>query len=202
MTRPVRITFGKNFQKKRGKKVMNLTAYDIDIYRLANRAYQYQYQIDREFFKNFENSLVEQGGLQAKVLLDKQESLIALNFHIAGTVELECDRSLEKFDYPVNINEKLLFQYGQEEQELTEEIVIITRDTQSINVAQYIYEFIGLAIPMKKLHPKYEKDDNPFTDGEIVYTSERGGTEENNHSEDNGDDNIDPRWDILRNLKK
>lgn len=184
---------------------MNLAAYNIDIYKLANRAYQYQYHIDQEFFKNFENSLVERGDLQAEVRLDKQENLIGLSFYIAGTVELECDRSLEKFDYPVKIDEKLLFQYGPEEQELTEEIVIITRNTQNINVAQYIYEFIGLAIPMKKLHPKYEGDDNPLTEGEIVYTSEHRGAEEGNNrsSEDSTvDDNIDPRWNVLKNLKK
>lgn len=179
---------------------MNLTDYDIDIYKLANKVYQYQYHIGHDFFKNFENSLVEQGNLQAEVVLDKQETLITLGFHITGTIELECDRSLEKFDYPLEINEKLLFQYGSEEQELTEEILIITRNTQSINVAQYIYEFIGLAIPMKKLHPKYRGDDNPFLEGEIVYTSDSEKIDKD-HSPEN-DDNIDPRWNILKNLKK
>lgn len=177
---------------------MKLTDYTIDIYKLANKVYQYQYQIDQNFFKNFENSLVEQGNLQAEVMLDKQENLITVGFHITGTIELECDRSLEKFDYPVIVNEKLLFQYGTEEQELTEEIVIITRNTQSINVAQYIYEFIGLAIPMKKLHPKYEKDDQPFIEGEIVYTSDHGEDTDDHSSHD---DQIDPRWDILKKLK-
>lgn len=176
---------------------MKLTDYNIDIYKLPNKVYQYQHQIDQNFFKYFENSLVEQGSLLSEVTLDKQETLITIDFHITGTVELECDRSLEKFDYPIAVHEKLLFQYGAEEQELTEEIVIITRNTQTINVAQYIYEFIGLAIPMKKIHPKYAKDDNPFLEGEIVYTSNHTQDQE----DDSSDDQIDPRWDILKKLK-
>ncbi len=176
----------------------NLSEYDIDIYKLANKVYDYRYFIDQNFFKNFDNSLVTQGNLQATVVLDKQENLITVGFHITGTVELECDRSLEKFNYPLTVNEKLLFQYGTEEQELTEEIIIITRNTQRINVAQFIYEFIGLAIPMKKLHPKYREDENPFVEGEIIYTSDH--VQDKDRQVD--DDSIDPRWNILKNLKK
>ncbi len=175
---------------------MKLKAYDIDIYKLPNKAHEYQYNIRQDFFKHFENSLISEGKLQADITLDKQERLIVLKFHIYGTVELECDRSLEKFDYPLDTKEQIILQYGAEEQELSEELAVITRNTQRINVAQYIYEFIGLSIPMKKLHPRYEDNDSPFAEGEIVYSSGAA-----NQQEDDTKDQLDPRWDILKKLK-
>lgn len=180
--------------------VKNLAHFDIDIYKLANKEYKYQYQIDKSFFDHFENSLVRKGNLNAEVTLDKQDNLITAIFDIRGTIELECDRSLEKFDYPVEIHEKILYQYGEEEQELTDEIVIITNNTQKINVSQYIYEFIGLSVPMRKIHPKYAEEDNPLVEGEIIFSSSTAQDHENNSGEEDNNP-VDPRWNALKNLR-
>ena len=60
---------------------------------------------------------------------------------------------------------------------------------QEINLAQIIYEYIFISIPMKKVHPNYlTENENEF--GEIIYKSEN----------DSSDDAIDPRWDALKKL--
>lgn len=180
--------------------VKNLAHFDIDIYKLANKQYKYQYQIDKSFFDHFENSPLEKGDLKLEATFDKQENLITVLFDIKGSVELECDRSLEKFDYPVEIHERVLYQYGEEEQELSDEIIIITNDTQKVNIAQHIYEFIILSVPMRKIHPKYAEEDNPFVDGEIIFSSSTAqGSEKDSNEED--ESSVDPRWDALKNLK-
>ncbi len=178
---------------------MSLSDYTIDIYKLSNKVHQYQYRINHHFFENFAHSPVTEADLKAEIMLDKQVTLITLGFHITGTIAMECDRSLEMFDHPVDIRQRLLFQYGPQEQELTEEMIMITRGTQSIEVAQYLYEFITLAVPMKKLHPRYEKDGNPFVDGEVVYTSDTRPAEKNHTPEE---DSVDPRWSILKKFKQ
>jgi uncharacterized metal-binding protein YceD (DUF177 family) len=69
-------------------------------------------------------------------------------------------------------------------------------------VAQYIYEFIGLAVPMKKIHPRLAAEQYEETEeGILVYRSagEADGAEGDDESE--GDD-VDPRWQILKNLPK
>jgi uncharacterized protein len=177
--------------------VKQLRAFDIDIYKLSDKTHQYQYAIDAEFFENFPNSLIEKGNLQVMVTLDKQPRLIQVDFDITGTVTLVCDRSLEPFEYPLHIQEGLIFQYGDEEKELTEEVTIITRNTQKINLAQDIYEFIGLAIPMKKIHPKFrtEDDDLPFTKGTVVFTTQQDS------DTDNAPEATDPRWEALKKLR-
>ena len=49
-----------------------------------------------------------------------------------------------------------MFKYGDKDEEITDEIMIIHRDTATLELGQYIYEFIALAIPLKKLHPKFQ----------------------------------------------
>jgi uncharacterized metal-binding protein YceD (DUF177 family) len=177
--------------------VKQLRAFDIDIYKLSDKKHQYQYAIDAEFFENFPNSLIEKGNLQVMVTLDKKPRLIQVDFDITGTVTLVCDRSLEPFEHPLHIQEGLIFQYGEEEKALTDEITIITKNTQKINLAQDIYEFIGLAIPMKKIHPKFrtEDDDLPFTKGSVVFTTQQDA------DTNNAPEATDPRWEALKKLR-
>ena len=173
--------------------------YDIDIINLSNETHDYEYVIDSSFFQGFEGSYIEKGNLNVKVALTKSETLLMSSFHIDGIVGLICDRSLEPFDYEIKTSNNLIFKYGDDYVELTDEIVTIPHNAQKINVAQYIYEFIGLAVPMKKLHPKFKKEEDEFEEADtiLIYstTSETEGEEEDK-------DEIDPRWDILNKLKK
>lgn len=177
-----------------------LEKFNIDIYKLPNTIHNYQFEIGNSFFEAFENSIVNKGKGEVHVVLEKSETLIKLAFDINISVELECDRSLDLFDYPILTEDGLILKYGDREEEISEEIIMIPHEKQKINLAQYIYEFIGLAIPMKKLHPRYK--DESETD-ELIYTSETSSKDkpsEEDKSADEGD--IDPRWTKLKNLKK
>nr|WP_255647333.1 DUF177 domain-containing protein [Fulvivirga sedimenti] len=105
---------------------------------------------------------------------------------------LVCDRSLREFTYDMNEAHEVLFKFGDEEMEMDDDVYIITRNTQRIDFSGFIYEFIILAVPMKKVHPDLEDE----SEEEIIYTSE---TE---HTEDNDSDETDPRWEMLKKLKK
>jgi uncharacterized protein len=174
--------------------------FDIDIYRLSNRKHDYEYVLESSFFADFDNSIVEMGKLNAKVTLDKSETLILANFLIEGYVELVCDRSLEKFNYPIKLDKKLIFKFADEFSELSDEILTIPKDTQKLNMAQYIFEFIGLAIPMKKLHPRFiTEDEHEDAEAILIYSTKKSTESE---EEDNSSGDTDPRWNILNNLKK
>ena len=87
-----------------------------------------------------------------------------------------------------------MFKYDQEEKELTEEIVLISRERASLDVGQYLYELIGVSVPIKRLHPKFQNDDLEESDIQLVYSSPIEKTE-------NEEDAIDPRWEKLKKLK-
>lgn len=182
-----------------------LRAYDIDIIKLKEGKHTFSFEVKDEFFKFYEaDDWVNGSDLTASVTVTKTASLMEADFDIAGTIRLTCDRSLEEFDHPMEVVEKVIYKYGLVEEEISEDVLMITKDTPSINVAQLIYEFILLSIPAKKIHPDYldEMDDDEFEEeGSLVYLSNE------NDKGEAGEDNIpeklgDPRWEILNKLKK
>ena len=180
-----------------------LKAYDVEILRLNEGLYNLSFDVGDDFFSEFEdNDIVTKGELLANVLLKKETGLIEVLFDINGKVELTCDRSLEKFDHSLQTSQTIVYKYGAEEKEVNEEIYIITRDTPKINLAQLIYEFILLAIPLKKIHPDHWKEmdvDHDKREGMLVYKSEP--IDKPSLSTDDGQ-SADPRWEILKKLKK
>lgn len=175
----------------------DLKDFDIAIVGLKDKTYEFDFEGDSSFFALFENSLVKKGHFSAKLILEKSSTMMQLNFRITGSVELICDRTLEPFEHSLDIQARHILKFGDDNKELTDEIEIINRHIATINVGQYIYEFIGLAIPMKKIHPKvagqtYEENE----EGLLVY---RSPTDE--AAPDGKDEpNIDPRWEALKKL--
>ena len=168
--------------------------YDVNIYHLKEGEHQYQFEIEDSFFQMFEGSLVYHGKVQVSLTLEKRSSLIELKFNSQGHYQLICDRSLQEFNYPVSSENKVILKFGDENKEIDEDIYMILPDTQKLNLAQWIYEFIMLTVPMKKIHPDLanELDDVEF--GKIVYSSEDDSKAEDTENE------IDPRWLKLKNL--
>ena len=172
----------------------DLSTYWIDIIGLSNKVHRYEYSIRDGFFNNFDGSEVSKGSLNCSLKLTKNDNFIEMEFDISGKVGLICDRSLDPFDYPVNITKAILFKYGEEDREIDDEIEMISRHRQGINLGQYIYEFIIMAIPMKKLHPRYAGKISENPKDELIYSS---GDE---HGKDLGELD-DPRWEALKKLR-
>ena len=173
-----------------------MKAFTINIIGLSNKEHQYDFHIDNEFFRQYGNGIVSEGDLDVVVTLGKRETMIEARFEIKGKVKLICDRSLDPFQHPLKIDERIIFKFGDANEELSDEIIMIHRDSDHLELGQYIYEFIGLAIPMKKLHPRYEGelDLDEEAEGKIIYTS-------GSDSEDDDNEDIDPRWEQLKKLK-
>lgn len=173
---------------------MGVAAYSVNIVGLSNKEHQFQYEFGDEFFRKYGTDIVSEGKFLVDLLLTKRETFIETEFKISGTARLICDRSLEPFDFPIESKNKIVFKYGDEYQEMTDEIIIIPRDTATLELGQYMYEFISLGIPLKKLHPRFQDEPEDESEGKIVYTSEK--TEAKKDEEE-----TDPRWNILKKLK-
>ena len=177
---------------------MGLKEFRVNIIGLSNnKVHQFQFEIGNEFFSSYGAGLVSEGTFHADVSLDKHETFIEARFIISGKAKLICDRSLDPFQYPMDIDKKIVFKYGDADEELSDEIIMIHRDSDHLELGQYIYEFISLEVPIKKLHPRYqdEWDEADDSEGKIIYTSA------DSSQKDNNDDDIDPRWEKLKKLK-
>jgi uncharacterized protein len=166
-----------------------LEAYRINIQGLSNKIHQFELDLGDDFFNTYGTELVAAGNLNAKLTLDKRETFLEATFQIKGSVSLTCDRSLEIFLYPIELDRKIIFKYGHEDVEISEDVLMIQFDTVSLELGHLMYEFIGLSVPMKKLHPRFAQEDDQ--EG-IVYSSEV----------EKDADEIDPRWEILKKLNK
>ena len=178
-----------------------LSKYNIDIYGLEDKQYDYDMESGDAFFEELEQDIVEKGHFKTHVQLIKSATMIQIHFHTEGTVGLICDRSLEPFEEPFVSDEKIILKYGDRNEELTDEIEIIYRNTPRINVARYIFEFIALSLPFKKIHPdlRDEEDGLPGQEDEVVlvYSSQS----DNDTEEEEPEEKIDPRWEALKKLK-
>jgi uncharacterized metal-binding protein YceD (DUF177 family) len=165
--------------------------FSVNILGLSKGVHQFEFHMEDAFFKGYGQEVIDKGEFTAKVTLDKKETFIDADFKIEGNAHLVCDRSLDEFDYPLSISRKIVFKYGEEPKEVSDEIIIITHDQQKLDVGQFMYEFIALEIPIKKLHPRFKETEDE-TDGEIIYTSS---------SSNDGEEIVDPRWEKLKKLK-
>ncbi|RDV11815.1 DUF177 domain-containing protein [Pontibacter diazotrophicus] len=177
-----------------------LRDYEIGIAKLSNKQHLYEFELDDSFFDLFGKDIILGGNLIAHVELDKTESMLTFHMDIKGHVRLTCDRSLDEFDYPIDVQSKFRIKYGDENVELDDDLWQITPNTQAINIAQHLYDYIGLAVPMKKLHPRFvEETDEDDDDQDILIYSSRNAAESDDEDDDD-DEDVDPRWDALRNL--
>ena len=161
-----------------------LNTFKIDIFRLENKQYLHEFEGSDDFFEALDQDLIKKGNFKAKVVLNKNETMIQMMYQITGSVELTCDRSLDLFDFPVDITQKMILKFSDHNEEITEELMLIDRNTQYINVAQDIFDFIGLQIPIKKLHPRFLKD-------EVTYESLMKKFEDEYKEEDTDEDELD-----------
>jgi uncharacterized metal-binding protein YceD (DUF177 family) len=167
--------------------------YSIPLAGLREGRYTYDFSIGNDFFEPFKESEIRRGELIAEVVLDKRSSHLELLIKISGSAEVTCDRCLELFYIKVSCTNKLYVKQGKEWDDTDPEIIIMPVEQQHFDMSQFFYEFIHLALPIKRTHPDDSKG-NSTCDPEMI-----------RNLEDHlitGENNSDPRWDELRKLKK
>lgn len=151
--------------------------------------HQYDFSIEDSFFDYFEYSEVKKGKLEMLIILEKLDNMLSFDFLINGNIETECDRCLEKLILPIQTKERLIARFGEHYSEEDDDLIIIPKDETTIDLSQYIFEFISLQLPIQKVHPDDEKG-NISCDSEIIKLLERHISQE-----------TDKRWDILKNIQ-
>ncbi|MCC5920308.1 MAG: DUF177 domain-containing protein [Cyclobacteriaceae bacterium] len=170
--------------------------YSIEIHGLSQGNHEFNFEINNQFFDLFEDveeKVLNQATLSVNADLRKTPTMIEINFHVSGSYKLECDRSLRKFDHAVSFDHRFIFKYGDPNEEMGDDVKVISDAQQNIELADILYEIISLSVPMKKLHPEESEE-------EVVYYSTSTDDEEAEEEASN-DSNEDPRWAALKKLK-
>lgn len=176
------------------ERMKPLDAFKIPIMSLENKVYEYQMAGDSEFFEAFEQDWIQKGSFKVEAKVDKSTTMIQVYLQIQASLEMICDRSLEAFDYPVHVKEKLIYKFADHNEDMGDNLYLLDRKEPYIDLSQDIYDFIAIQVPMKKLHPRFV-DENEDSENDIfLYTTETA------EESDEKEQETDPRWNILKNL--
>ncbi len=168
--------------------------YTIPFVGLKVGNHDFEYKIDETFFEYFEYDDFNDVKVNVDVLLNKKSTLLELNFKITGYVNLNCDLTNEPYDQEITHDFDLVVKFGQEYNDENIDILIIPHGEHEINIQQYIYELIVLAVPAKRIHPGIE---DGTLNSEILKKLEELSPKE---EKENKDEDIDPRWNTLKKL--
>ena len=158
--------------------------------------HQFDFQINKAFFDNFDYHEYDNCDIKVTVVLDKKSTILELSFKHKGTIYVPCDLTNEMFNLPIKGKIKLVVQFGENFNNDNEELLILPHGEFQIDVSQYIYEMIVLSVPLKRIHPGI-KDGTLKTEtlDKLTELSVKKAKKEVQQEE-----NIDPRWDKLKQL--
>lgn len=173
---------------------------EIQFSGLKSGIYNYDYTLDDSFFSEFKNEKILGGKVFFDVKLEKKESLMLFNFAYSGKVRTTCDRCLEELEWPIEGKEMLCVKLSDTETSDDENVVILPESAFKIDLAQWMYEYVAVSMPIQCVHPD-DTDGNPTCDPEMLkYISDEN--ENDNENQDEETEGIDPRWEALLKLKK
>ncbi len=164
----------------------------LSFFGLKEEKYKFEYKIDKQFFESFK--LDEFLDADFRIVLDfnKKSTLLELHFESEGVGTVACDVTNEPFELPMKGNLDLVVKFGDEFNDDHEEVLILPHGEHQLDLSQYIYEMIVLAVPLKKIHPGI---DDGSLKSDILNKLEELSPGKNKEI-----DEIDPRWEDLKKL--
>jgi uncharacterized protein len=144
-----------------------LSFYNVAFKGLSQGKHVFDYEVDDKFFNEFDGGLIDEGRVIVRLTLEKQSSLMILWFDLKGTIKVQCDRCLEMYDQPIESHDRIFVKFGEKEFSNGDDVIWVSTNDYQLNMAQLIYEYIGLALPIKRVHPD-DKNGNSTCDPEMI----------------------------------
>jgi|SRR5205809_2196071 len=135
--------------------------FEIAFVGLKPGVHHFEYLIDNKFFAHYGQQDFSNCNANIKLELDKKNSFMLLKFDVDGTVDVSCDRcgnplTLRLWD-EFKVMVKLVDNPDEmNEQEEDPDVYYISRGESHLHLADWIYEFINLSIPLQKMCPPDE----------------------------------------------
>ncbi|PUZ21669.1 DUF177 domain-containing protein [Chitinophaga parva] len=148
-----------------------LREFDIPFVGLTPGVHSFEYQITDSFFENYGEQDFRDCQATVKLQFDKKASFFMLKFEIGGKAMVDCDRCGAPFELRLWDDFHLVVKLVDNPEEMSNDedpdVAYIARTESHVNVADWIYEFINLSIPMQHIHPDLP-DGRPGCDPEVL----------------------------------
>lgn len=164
--------------------------YNVDLKGMKAASLELEFDLDNAFFADIDGEEFQRGAVNAKVLVKKNKDIFDFSFALAGHVVVPCDRCLDDLDIEVDAENTLRVKLGDEYAD-EGDIVVVPEQDGDFNLSWYLYEFIALALPMKRVHAP-GKCNHEMT----------GKLKKHSHEANEGEEQeVDPRWAGLKNIQ-
>lgn len=173
-----------------------LGTYKVELKGLKESSATYEWVVGNDFFALVEGEDVQKGNVNVKLTVTKEANLYNLDFELQGNAIVSCDRCLDDLSLPIDTTGDLKIKLGEDFDD-DGEILIVPEDDGTVNVAWYIYEFIVLSLPLKKVHAPGKCNREMMSKlsehliDEVAGDSDESGMESGE---------IDPRWNDLKKI--
>lgn len=157
--------------------------------------HRFDFSISKSFFEYFKYEEFNDVDIKLDVLLNKKNTMLEFTLAFEGVVNVNCDITNEPFNQDIKGDYHFVVNFGEVFNNENEALLIIPHGSYEINIQQYIYESIVLAVPTRKVHPGVE---NGTLKSDILTKLEELRPKQN-ISFDEGE-TTDPRWDELKKL--
>jgi len=171
-----------------------LKEFTIPFVGLKDGEHTFNFEIKNTFFEHFEYDDFNDVNIHLDVLLNKKTTLLEFALSFQGTVNVNCDTTNEPYDQDVSGKYHFVVKFGEELNNENEDLLILPHGSHQVNIQQYIYESIVLAIPTRRIHPGVE---DGTLKSEILEKLEELSPKEDHTS---NEETTDPRWDDLKKL--
>jgi uncharacterized metal-binding protein YceD (DUF177 family) len=129
--------------------------FEIAFVGLKPGSHEFDFDITDRFFESFQQQDFRHCKAKVKLTLEKNNGFMMLRFEIGGSLEVTCDRCngqlpldlWDEFRMTVKMVEEPEVMNMQEDDP---DVYYIGRGESHLDVANWIYEFINLSIPMQK----------------------------------------------------
>jgi uncharacterized metal-binding protein YceD (DUF177 family) len=130
--------------------------YDIAFVGLKPGIHVFNYTIGEKFFADYEAQDFTNVKATVQLTLDKKSGFMLLKFDIGGSLEAACDRCGNNLPMQLWDEFKMVVKLVEnpDEMNMQEEdpdVYYISRTESHLHVADWIYEFINLSVPMTKM---------------------------------------------------
>lgn len=155
----------------------------------------FNFDIDDTFLHFFGFDDFNSAEVKVIMELDKKSTLMELSFTASGYLNVNCDVTNEAYNQDIINDMQLVVKFGQEFNDENIDILILPHGEYELNIQQYVYELIVLALPAKRVHPGVE---DGTLESEILEKLDELSPKEKDIIEEK--DSTDPRWDTLKKL--
>lgn len=190
-----------------------MDAFKIDLLNPRLGGQTFEYEIGDDFFAEIDG-LIHRGKVRTKVECVGVGTVYKFMIHSEGKVVVPCDRCLSDLELRIETTDTLNVTLGSDFSD-DGDCVVVSEAEGYVDLAQFIYEFIALSMPVACCHEPGKCDDAMMQKlSRHQSTRSRGEDDEEADSENNSDDSdeylsggedsvepVDSRWEALRQLK-